>query len=55
MVNYERENLMLYKDRTIPSRQQKRILEQKAQEAETIRFALKIGNATEVTRRENEQ
>ncbi len=52
MIHYEQENLMLYKDRTIPSRQQKRIQELKAQEAETIRYALKVGNATEVTRRE---
>ncbi len=54
-MNYhEQQNLMLYKDRTIPSRQEKRMQEEKNLVAETIRFALKIGSATEATRRENE-
>lgn len=53
-MNYEQANLMLYRDRTIPSRQEKRMQEEKSQVADLIRYALKIGNATEAVRRENE-
>ena len=49
------ENFMLVPhDRTIPSRREKRLHEEEEQAMELIRFALRVGNATEAARRENE-